>query len=101
MRRNKTSFASLRGQLLFADMDEGMLTLDCILAKDGGTGSPVTFEARLPRRSRTPELAIELLFEWAAEAAEIDVTIIDGKAGPQVEIASSTRRVVLESDDQD
>ena len=82
-------------------MESGTLLLDCILAKAGGTGSPVTFAAKLPRRSRTPEQAIELLFQWAAEAAPIEVTITESKAGPQVEIVSSAHRVVLESDDGD
>lgn len=99
MRRHKTRAASLRGQLLFADIDAGLLTLDCILAKAGGTGSPVTFSAKLPGRGYAPELAIELLLQWAADAAPIEVRITEGRAGPQVEIASSTRRVVLESDE--
>ena len=100
MRRHKTSVASLRGQLLFADMESGTLTLDCILAKTGGTGSPVTFAAKLPSRGHAPELAIDLLFQWAAEGVPIEVRISEGKAGPEVEIASSTRRVVLESDER-
>lgn len=101
MRRHKTSVAALRGQLLFADLDAGTLTIDCVLAKAGTTGSPVTFAAKLPRQGRTPQLALDLLFRWASESAPIEVTISDGKTGPQVEIASSSRRVVLESDAPD
>ena len=100
MRRHKAGVASLRGQLLFADMESGTLTLDCILARVGGTGSPVTFSAKLPRRGNAPELALDLLFQWAADGSPIDVRITDGKTGPQVEIASSTRRVLLESDER-
>lgn len=100
MRRHRANVATLQGQLLFADMDSGTLTLDCILARNGGTGSPVTFSAKLPTESHAPQPAIELLFEWAAEGAPVDVRITTGKAGPNVEIASSTRRVVLESETQ-
>lgn len=97
MRRHETSVTPLLGQLLFADVEAGTLTLDCILAKSGGTGSPMTFSAELPRRGHVPHLAIELLSQWAAEAAPIAVTITDGKAGPHVEIACSSHRVVLQS----
>lgn len=99
MRRNKPSVATLRGQLLFADMESGTLTLDCILARNGGTGAPVTFSAKLPAQGHPPEPAIELLFQWASEGEPVDVRISEGKAGPHVEIATSTRRVVLESDE--
>ena len=99
MRRHHTNVTPLRGQVLFADMDAGTLTVDCILAKSGGTGAPVTFSARFPGRGHAPERAIELLFRWAAEAAAVEVRITDGKAGPQVEIACATWRVVLESDE--
>jgi hypothetical protein len=99
MRRHKTSVASLRGQLLFADMESGTLTLDCLLAKAGGTGSPVTFSARLPGLGHASELAIALLFQWAAEGTPIEVRITEGRTGPHVEIESSTRLVVLESDE--
>ena len=96
MRRHKPRVASLTGQLLFADLSAGTLTLDCILARVAGTGSPMTFEAKLPSIG-TPGLAIDLLLQWAAEGAPIEVTILEGKTGPQVEIASAARRVVLES----
>ena len=99
MRRHKAPVATLRGQLLFADMESGTLTLDCILARNGWTGSPVTFSAKLPTRGNAPELALDLLFRWAAEGAPVEVRITEGKAGPQVEIASAARRVVLESDE--
>ena len=95
--RESTHVGAFEGQLLFADMQDGVLTLDCVLTREGSeTGAPVTLSVRFPRRTRTRELAIELLEQWADEGATIEVTISDRHARAQVEIASASGRVVLE-----
>lgn len=97
MRRYDTGARALRGQLLFAALDGGTLTLDCVLALDGReTGSPVTFCARLADADAAVfGRAVQLLLHWAAEGAPIEVTFANGEAGGHVQITSSMKRVVL------
>lgn len=98
MRRN-TPVGSLQGQLLFAELESGTLTLDCVLMRAGGVAAaPVTFAAKFPQKSRSRQLAIELLNEWANGLVPVEVTISDGRGGARVEIATSLGRVVLEPD---
>lgn len=97
MPRETTGGRPLHGQLLFADVDRGTLTLDCILALDGrDTGSPVTFSARLANADGTAfGRAVGLLLQWADEGAPVEVTFANGAAGGHVQITSKTKRVVL------
>ena len=99
MHRNDISGCALRGQLVFAQMQADTLTLDCILAREGrDSGSPMTFSARLPDNGpRSLGTAFELLFQWADEAAPVEVLVCEGRGGPQVRITSASQRVVLTS----
>jgi hypothetical protein len=97
MRRNRTTTPTLTGQLLFAEVDAGSITLDCVLARagSGAAAIPVTLRAQWPARAKVGHIT-SLLQDWAGEEAEIDVTITDGPRGPQVEIACAATKVVLE-----
>ena len=99
MRNNETSGCVLRGQLVFAEMRAGTLTLDCILTGDGRpSGSPVTFSARFADSGPGYlDQGLQLLFEWANDAAVIEVLVGEGRAGPRVQITSASKRVVLTS----
>ncbi|MDQ3896352.1 MAG: hypothetical protein M3326_03705 [Actinomycetota bacterium] len=96
MRRYDTSCA-LHGQLLFADLQGGTLTLDCFLTVDGRvSASPVTFSARFDERAaQSLDHAIRLLLRWADESAPIEVTLFEGSSGPQIQMTSASKRVVL------
>jgi hypothetical protein len=103
MRRRRSSVRPLRGQLLFADLSAGSITLDCMLGTQecATTAIPVTLTAKIPEQSRAYEPAVELLQRWAAEMTLIEMHISDGRSGPQVELATTTGRVVLESYEDD
>lgn len=102
MRRRRSSLRPLHGQLLFADLNAESITLDCVLGTSEATTSaiPVTLTARIPSRG-DHEPAVDLLQRWAAEMMPIEVQISDGRAGPQVELSTTTGRVVLESYEDD
>ena len=99
MRSSGTGDRALRGQLVFAEMRAGTLTLDCLLALEGRvSGSPVTFSARFADGGPTSlDRAVELLLEWAHEATPVEVLVSEGRASPQVRITSDSKRVVLTS----
>lgn len=99
MGRRRSSVRPLQGQLLFANLDARSITIDCLLGTDERStlAIPVTLTARVPEGSPAHEPAIDLLQRWAAEMMSIEVHISDGRVGPQVELATGTARVVLES----
>ncbi len=103
MRRRRASTRPLQGQLLFADLSDDAVTLDCLLgtAEYSTFAIPVTLTARIPEDSVAYEAAVGLLQRWAAEMMLIEVDISDGPVGPHVELSTPSGRVVLESYEDD
>ncbi len=85
---------------MFTEERQGSVILDCVLAREGSGAAavPVTLEARFPDLARAAA-ALELLDEWAAAEATVQVKVNEGPKGPEVEIASGTGRLVLEPED--
>ena len=98
--RKSARTAPLVGQLLFSEEGQGTVILDCVLAREGSSAAavPVTLEARFPDLARAAA-ALELLDEWAATDATVQVRVNEGPRGPEVEIASGSSRLVLEPED--
>src|ERR671932_51034 len=96
MRKHATT-TPMVGQLLFAEEGANSIVIDCVLTREGSGAAavPVTLEARFPGRARA-EAALDLLDEWASCSAEVELRIMEGPRGPEVEISSGNTRLVLE-----
>ena len=96
MRRNRVTFKPMSGQLLFADIVDDDLVLDCVLAPEGSGafGVPVTLKARVREGER--DSALRAVSRWAEEAAIIRLVTLPFAKGTQIAISSSSTLVVLE-----
>ena len=86
----------MAGQLLFAEVEVGVLVLDCVLGKPecGSVRIPVTLKARLPKRARRGVL--QALESWTDDNSAVAVALSDTGRGTKVEISSRCARIVLQ-----
>lgn len=102
MSRYRTPLDALQAQLLFVEVANGSIVVDCLVHGVGNREATLaTFKGRRPSGRRAFDEAVGMLTTWANGVGVVDVSRSDDRRRPGMCISSSTGRVVLEPETND
>lgn len=102
MSRHRTPLGAFQAQLLFVEIDNRSITVDCLVQGVGNREATLaTLKGRLPSGRHAFDEAVGMLTTWVLGVGAVEVSPTAGRRGPGTCISTSTGRVVLEAEKGD